>query len=147
MWNQRLRYWWLRHTRIQPWTCTETSKNLWKSKSKQITQEKKFLLGFKKKLMQSDMDLNPSECPTTWISQKRVRNFRNWFSPKYLDELRGLVHRDLDSEMLRLNRIERFTVTIWGFSRDCWFWRLPWSFGWEICSSVYQSFQLWASNF
>lgn len=39
---------------------------------------KEFLLnGFKMKLMQSDMDLNPSECPTTWISQERVRNFRN----------------------------------------------------------------------
>jgi hypothetical protein len=99
------------------------------------------------KLMQSDMDLNPSECPTTWISQERVRNFRNWFSPKYLDELRGLVHRDLDSEMLRLNRIERITVTIWGLSRASWFWGLAWSFGWEICSLVYQSFQLWASNF
>lgn len=35
---------------------------------------KKFLLNcFKMKLSQSDMDLNPSECPTTWISQERAK--------------------------------------------------------------------------
>lgn len=65
------------------------------------------------KLMQSDMDLNPSECPTTWISQEKEGEiFEIDFPPSIWMNCAALCTEIWTVKMLRLNPIERFTVTI-----------------------------------
>lgn len=74
MQNQRLR-----HSRIQPSTCTKRPKKSYRLKSKENQTEKIGLLdGFETKAEQKlCVDLNPSECPTTWIFHTRVSIFQN----------------------------------------------------------------------